>query len=49
MRKHVCTQFIEGLTVGATYTEIVKASGFVLACVINDEGQYQDVNRKYFK
>lgn len=45
MSKLICIKFVEGLTVGATYTEVVNASGHLLACVTNDEGEYQDVDR----
>lgn len=45
MNKLICIKWVEGLTVGATYTEVVNASGHLLACVTNDEGEYQDVDR----
>lgn len=47
MNKHICIKWVKGLTVGATYTEVVKASGHLNVCVTNDEGEYQDVDRGY--
>lgn len=48
-KQYICIEHVEGLTVGASYHTHTKASGHIYLCVTNDEGQYQDVDRKHLE